>query len=216
MKVLVLSPYPELLAPALDAAGDTYETYLDGPLETIDPTTFDWIVCFGHRKIIGQEAIGHFTDRIINIHLSFLPWCRGADPNFWSWFEDYPKGVSIHRIDAGIDTGNIIVQQHVTKWRGNDTLKSSYFYLIATAKQLFEDSWKNIRRDGLPTRAQGDHGSYHSSKDKNPWFSQLPLGWDTPVKEIKRLGREHRAAQHGKENRSPRPRKHRQPTLPEL
>ena len=208
MKVLLLSPFPELLAPALDMTGDTLITD-----QSID---VDFVVSFGHQQIIKEPMLSCHKDRIINLHLSFLPFGRGADPNFWAWFDDFPKGVTIHRVDEGINTGNILVQQHVTKWHGDDTLNTSYYYLIATAKQLFEENWKNIRRDGLPTRKAGDHGNCHNSEDKDEWFLQLPLGWDTPVKTVKRIGREHRASFHEKENRSPRVRKYRQQTLPEL
>jgi len=36
-----------------------------------------------------------------------------ADPNVWSFIEKTPKGVSIHYLDAGIDTGDIIAQKLV-------------------------------------------------------------------------------------------------------
>lgn len=215
MKVLLLSPYPELLLPALEEAGDTFWCRDE---DDEWPTSPDWVVSFGHRRIIPQSVIDDFPNRIINIHISLLPWNRGADPNFWSWFDDTPKGVTIHRIDAGIDTGNIIVQKLILRhqWRTGETLSSSWHRLIAEAKAMFERDWKNIRRDGLPTRKADGVGSYHKRADKAQWMDNLPLGWDTPVKNIKRLGKEYRASQHEKEDRGPRPRKYRQQTLPEL
>lgn len=216
LKVLVLSPYPEMLLPALEEAGDTFwcnDAYADDRLVA---GRADFIVSFGYRKILKEPILSNYKDKIINIHISFLPWNRGSDPNFWSWFDDTPKGVTIHRIDAGIDTGNILVQQEVTKWRKAETLSSSWHYLISHAKKLFEDNWRNIRRDGLPTRKPDDGGSYHRKADKSPWFDSLPDGWDTPVTDIKRLGREHRASQHEKEDRHPRVRKYRQQAFKEL
>ena len=214
MRVLILSPYPEMLHHALDMAGDTYG--VDG--ESIDIDEAEFIISFGHRQIIKEPILSSFRDRIINIHPSFLPWNRGADPNFWSWFDDTPKGVTIHRIDAGIDTGNIIVQQHLNKWTEGETLKSSYYYLLGKAKGLFEDNWKNIRRDALPTRKpEPDVGSTHKKADKDVWFNQLSGGWDTPVREVRKLGKSYRSSQDSqKEDRGPRVRKHRQQTLPEL
>ena len=50
---------------------------------------------------------------IVNLHHSFLPFNRGAHPNFWSFYEDTPKGISIHLIDKGIDTGDIIYQEEI-------------------------------------------------------------------------------------------------------
>jgi methionyl-tRNA formyltransferase len=207
MKVLLLSPYPEMLVPALEAEGDTV---YDGDEK------MDWIVSFGYRKIIKEPYLSLHKDRIINIHIGFLPWNRGADPNFWSWFDDTPKGVTIHQIDAGIDTGNIIVQQELAKWYRHETLSSSWLHLMTEARKLFEDNWRNIRREGLPTRKADGAGTYHRSADKAEHFSKLPLAWDTPVKDVVKLGKEFRAQKRKEEDRHPRSRKHRQQTLPEL
>lgn len=212
MKVLLLSPYPEMLHPALDAAGD--DAYDFKCIEWLGD--WDWVICFGYNNIIKEPFLAAYKNRIINIHISFLPWNRGADPNFWSWFDNTPKGVTVHRIDAGIDTGNILVQQEVTRWRKGETLSSSWHALMVHAKKLFEDNWINIRRDGLPTRKANGNGSYHRSADKTQWFRRFPLGWDTPVKDIIKLGKAHRATEVEKKDRHPRPRKYRQQTFKEL
>ncbi len=64
---------------------------------------------------------------IINLHISFLPWNRGAHPNFWSFYDDTPKGVTIHLIDEGIDTGAIIYQKEITFDRNEKTFESNSF-----------------------------------------------------------------------------------------
>jgi methionyl-tRNA formyltransferase len=205
MKVLLLSPYAQMLHNALDVCGDKSCEPDHGFFPQVD-----FIVCFGYREIIREPTIRLYEDRIINIHISFLPWNRGADPNFWSWFDDTPKGVTIHRVDEGIDTGNIIVQQQVTKWHSGETLRSSWYYLMAHAKKLFQDNWINIRRDGLPTRKADHVGSFHKAADKDQWFNQLASGWETPVKEVRKMGRAYRKVTDKKEDRNSRPRKYRQ------
>jgi methionyl-tRNA formyltransferase len=213
MKVLLLSPYPELLLPALEEAGDHFWCRDVGDEW---PGNHDFIVSFGYRKIIKEPILTLYKDRIINIHIGFLPWNRGADPNFWSWFDGTPKGVTIHRIDEGIDTGNIIVQQQILKWQRSQTLSSSWDKLMVCAARLFADNWKNIRRDALPTRKADSDGTYHTKAGRLPHFEHLPLGWDTPVKDVVKLGMAHRASQHEKEDRRPRPRKYRQQAFKEL
>lgn len=216
MKVLLLSPYPELLLPALEDVVDTFwcnDAYAEDRLRD---GRADFIVSFGYRKIIKEPILTLYKDRIINIHIGFLPWNRGADPNFWSWFDDTPKGVTIHRIDEGIDTGNIIVQQELKKWQRGETLSSSWDKLMVCAARLFADNWKNIRRDALPTRKAEGSGSYHKRADKDQWFDSLPLGWDTSVRDVVKLGKTFRASQHEKEDRRPRTRKYRQQAFKEL
>lgn len=51
----------------------------------------------------------------INIHSAPLPQYRGMLPNFWQMYRgEKQAGITIHRIDVGIDTGDIIVQGYVT------------------------------------------------------------------------------------------------------
>ena len=49
---------------------------------------------------------------LINLHISYLPYNRGSYPNYWSFKENTPNGVSIHHIDDGIDTGPVLVQKN--------------------------------------------------------------------------------------------------------
>src|SRR5690606_983365 len=68
----------------------------------------DLLVSFGYRHILKDLSVP-----AVNIHISMLPWNRGADPNFWSWLDHTPKGVTVHLMDQGIDTGPIIAQREV-------------------------------------------------------------------------------------------------------
>eukprot|EP00392_Amoebophrya_sp_AT5.2_P019205 g19951.t1 len=64
---------------------------------------FDYCVSYGYRHIIRTPVIEGMFDRkrIINLHISYLPYNRGADPNLWSILERTPPGVTIHHIDEG-------------------------------------------------------------------------------------------------------------------
>ena len=72
--------------------------------------SFDTIISYGYRFKIDEKLIKK-NKNLINLHISFLPFNRGAHPNFWSFIENTPSGVSIHKIDKGIDTGDIINQK---------------------------------------------------------------------------------------------------------
>lgn len=47
----------------------------------------------------------------INYHNSLLPGCRGVAAIRWARFRGNPLGFTLHRVEAGIDTGDILVQQ---------------------------------------------------------------------------------------------------------
>lgn len=187
MNVLVFSPYAHMLQGVLERTGDRM-ILVPHASETID-----FIVSFGHRKIMKGDVLKQYQDRIINIHISLLPWNRGADCNFWSWFDDTPKGVSIHYIDAGIDTGPIIAQHQIRSWRRGETLKSSWLQLITSARELFQREWSDIRDGNVVRYQHQEAGSFHKFADKEIWNSQLPLGWETPVKDVLSLGQTYRS-----------------------
>ena len=192
MNVLILSPQPQALTKAIAAAGDDYVVSMSHSSSW--PLDIDFIVSFGYRHIIKEPYLTQHKGTMVNIHSSMLPWNRGADPNFWSWFDNTPKGVSIHLIDGGLDTGELIARLEVVEWKADETLATSYEVLQAYAGKLFEEEWKRIRVGDYTPEKRVVAGSYHNARDKDRWMGRLPIGWETPVKEVAALGEANRKA----------------------
>jgi len=69
------------------------------------------MVVVGYGQIIPQSIIDLAPLGIINVHASLLPELRGAAPIQWSIARGYKStGVTTMRIDAGLDTGDILLQ----------------------------------------------------------------------------------------------------------
>jgi methionyl-tRNA formyltransferase len=69
----------------------------------------DVMVIVGYGQIIPQSIIDIAPSGIINVHASLLPELRGAAPIQWSIARGYQRtGVTTMRIDAGLDTGDIL------------------------------------------------------------------------------------------------------------
>lgn len=125
-------------------------------------------ISFGYRKIISKKIIQRAKRPIINLHLSFLPFNRGAHPNFWSFIEDTPSGVSIHEIDDGVDTGPIIFQKKIKfdyKKNKNITFKSTYNVLFKEVESLFERNINKLVSKNYKTQKQKNKFSIHKKKD---------------------------------------------------
>jgi folate-dependent phosphoribosylglycinamide formyltransferase PurN len=62
--------------------------------------------------IIRPNIIGSVRSMVINAHSSILPEYRGAKSEFWQCFhQDFKHaGVSLHQVDVGVDTGDILMQ----------------------------------------------------------------------------------------------------------
>ena len=71
----------------------------------------DIIISYG-SSIIKPPLIDSFPDRFVNVHLGLSPYYRGSGTNFWPFVNNTPEyaGVTFMKIDAGIDTGEVIHQ----------------------------------------------------------------------------------------------------------
>lgn len=184
MKVLVFSPVASSLRSPIENAGDAF-LEIEEPLsvEQLNAIGPDWVVSYGYRRIIAKPVLDLMLDRFINLHISLLPYNRGAHPNFWSYAEDTPAGVSIHLMDEGIDTGDILFQREMDLSL-NETLATSYEKLTAAIERLFAQHWSALRRGDVPRYKQQSEGTYHKAKDIEPYMPLLDDGWATPVRKI--------------------------------
>lgn len=149
MNILLLGEKSNLLIDKLLSLGHSADIICDKiTIETAKK--YDFLISFGYRYILKKDVIDFFPDKIINLHISLLPYNRGANPNLWSYLEDTPKGVTIHYIDESVDTGNIILQKEVQ----NDTLKTSYDRLISEIVMLFNNNAENILNGSISSYPQ--------------------------------------------------------------
>lgn len=83
-------------------------------LENLKKHEIDFIVLAGYMRLIGSTLLSEFEGKIINIHPSLLPAFPGKDAIGQALAAKVKvSGVSIHYVDAGMDTGPIIAQKAV-------------------------------------------------------------------------------------------------------
>lgn len=149
-----------------------------------DLSDFDLVISYGYRFILDEKTLSSASRPVINLHISYLPWNRGAHPNFWSFFDGTPSGVSIHILDLGLDTGDVLFQKYVDFSVEEDTFVKTYWRLRFEVESLFLENIHLIVSGGYSRTPQCGKGSYHRQSD-------LPLdfqGWDTKIEaEIARL-----------------------------
>ena len=75
---------------------------------------YDSIISNSYSMIIRPDVLKYCNYNAVNIHWSLLPFNRGPNPMQWAIIKgERITGVTIHFIDDGIDTGDIIEQQIV-------------------------------------------------------------------------------------------------------
>jgi len=74
----------------------------------------DLIVVYSMPFLLKEEVFLFPKLGTINLHTALLPKYRGAVPIFWTYyFFDLDAGITVHYIDKGEDTGDIILQKDV-------------------------------------------------------------------------------------------------------
>ena len=186
MKVLLLGVPPFPLEAIVTKDGHSVITCSEPiDVEYLEKNSIDFAVSYRYPHIIRKPVIDFLQGRVINMHISLLPWNRGADPNLWSFLENTPKGVTLHYVDEGLDTGDIIAQKEIIFDSPEETLVSSYETLNREMVALFEKQWPLLASSQVPRQEQPNGGNGHRVKDKERFSHLLAAkGWNTPVREL--------------------------------
>lgn len=145
-----------------------------------------FIVSFNYRYIIPEEVLDAMPGRVINLHTSLLPYNRGSSPNFFSFLDDTPKGVTIHLMDKGLDTGDVLCQKEIQFDESRETFASSYERLLEELKGLFRENWEAIRAGRLAPVRQRGAGTYHRMKELEAIKKLVPFEWTDNIEEFKK------------------------------
>ena len=88
-------------------------------LEVLEENDIDLIVLAGYLSIVDKKIIERYENRIINIHPSLIPKYCGKGYYGIKVHEQVIRnkekvsGATVHYVDNGIDTGEIIIQEHL-------------------------------------------------------------------------------------------------------
>ncbi|OUR97335.1 phosphoribosylglycinamide formyltransferase [Halobacteriovorax marinus] len=85
-------------------------------LESIKSYEVDWILLAGYMRVLSESFLSKFSNtiisKIVNIHPSLLPLYPGTSAYEQAYEnQDLYSGITIHLVDAGVDTGPIILQR---------------------------------------------------------------------------------------------------------
>jgi methionyl-tRNA formyltransferase len=100
-------------------------------LDRLDPDQLrqaapDLLVSAGHQYLIAPAEIAVARLGTVGLHPALLPRYRGSHPLWWALHNhETEAGITLYRLDAGIDTGPILAQRVVPILPG-DTFRSLY------------------------------------------------------------------------------------------
>ena len=149
----------------------------------LDPA---FIVSYNYRHIIPGEILEYMLGKAVNLHVSYLPYNRGSSPNFFSFIDDTPKGVTIHEMTAGLDKGRILCQREIIFDEEKETFASSYSRLQQEIMELFKENWDAIKAGALKGFLPIEKGTYHTMKQLQQFQETHPFAWSDVIAEKKR------------------------------
>lgn len=168
-------------------------------LSQIQALQTDLIISYNYNYTINQQIITYMSGNIINLHISYLPWNRGASPNLWSFIDNTPQGVTIHQVSEGLDRGKILYQKRCSFDAAQETFETSYRKLHQCILELFREHWDHIVSGSYEFHEQRGSGSYHSKKDLELLQGRIKFSWGDNVADFLRRYGEICGLQGGRE-----------------
>ncbi len=122
----------------------------------------DLIVVAAYGQILRQNVLNLPKFGCINVHASYLPRWRGAAPIQAAILNgDETSGVTIMRMDAGIDTGPILSQQ-IVALDPQETLATLTQKLAEVGGRLLVDTLDDYLSGKITFRAQNEIGATYA------------------------------------------------------
>lgn len=161
--------------------GDEFKK--DKSIKKLQSLDLDYIISIHFPYIYPKSILDIPKNGIINLHPAYLPFNRGWHTPTWAIYEDTPFGATLHFIEEGLDSGDIINREKLEK-KPEDTAHSLYNKVLEVEKKLFKDSWDdlvNFEYKRIPQPLQ--KGTKHT-KDDIKKIQKIDLNEKVEVEEL--------------------------------
>ena len=157
--------------------------------DSIDDFAPDIILSSGYDRLLRPKTVQKYCQRIINLHAAYLPWARGIGTTLFATMLRYPYGVSVHFINEGLDTGNLVARKLV-RTDQSDTLRTIYSKLFSATEELFFENFPKIvagQTNGIPQEELGDINTNRSRLQFESVIDSCPNGYDTLITDLEKF-----------------------------
>lgn len=122
----------------------------DESLQELQQIKPDLIIVHGTR-IISKRILNQVNALFINIHAGITPRYRGSHGAYWALANNDKEncGVTVHLVDTGIDTGNILAQARIPYNKSDNFITYPYLQL-AKGLQLLKNVISKMQKGERP------------------------------------------------------------------
>jgi methionyl-tRNA formyltransferase len=141
----------------------------------------DLVVVVAYGQILPPAILDLPRHGCLNIHASLLPQYRGPAPIQWAIAHaDAETGVTLMRIDAGLDTGDIVAQRR-TPIRPEDDSATLHDRLAQLGAELLVQTIPDYVAGKIQPKAQPAEGASYAPKIKK---EDGRIDWNQPARTI--------------------------------
>ena len=154
-------------------------------IETLKSINPDIVFVAAYGKILPKEILNIPKYGCINVHASILPKYRGAAPINWSLINgEKETGITIMKMDSGMDTGNIISSHKIKINNDDDTSMLTEKLSILSAKKIIEFIDNLILNGSYESKAQNENEATLAPKIKK---EDALIDWQKDAEGIRNL-----------------------------
>jgi methionyl-tRNA formyltransferase len=116
----------------------------------------DWLFIVGWSQIAGPAMLQTPSRGVLGMHPTLLPQGRGRAAIPWAILRGLPvTGVTLFKLDDGVDTGPILAQRRVAV-EDRETATTLYAKIDRAHVELLKESWSAIVADRVPLQPQDE------------------------------------------------------------
>jgi len=131
-------------------------------LKKLEP---DYIIGVHFPYIVPKEVLEIPKYGVLNLHPAYLPYNRGWHNPTWAIWEETPYGATLHFMDEGVDTGDIIHQERI-EILPSDTADTLYKRVKKLELEVFKEAWPSLVSGTCGRKSQpAEKGSFHKKAD---------------------------------------------------
>jgi len=136
-------------------------------LREIKENNIDWLFIIGWSQIAHKEVLNAPKKGCIGMHPTLLPQGRGRAAIPWAIIKGLDKtGVTMFKLDEGVDTGDIISQGEI-RIDKHTTATELYGKVNEMHTRLIRDNWVDIISNNIKLKKQDD-------KQASSWPERKP------------------------------------------
>jgi len=129
---------------SIASKGKKRKTFDQAVVDALESYALDYIVLAGYMRILSPILVNAYPQRIINIHPADTRAFQGLGGYEWAFEQGLEETkVTVHYVDEGVDTGNII-QQATVDLKGATTLEEVEKRGLAVEHQLYSEALRAL------------------------------------------------------------------------